>query len=201
MHVLKIHLRCLCFHVHPDIPSASKMTETLRSIGVASMSLGSRMDLNITHSCACPNRWSFSHWPRLWLEGSHRRVGKLDRRWGASDRGRKREGETAVLMTTGAMLCWVRLSQTGVSSPALKLDSSGHGGFLMLGGGTWRGHSPDLSEMTCLQDIWDGLGELAGSGSSSSRWHCCPEQQTSVVCHPASMNSSHCRGSSWTAGV
>lgn len=159
------------------------------------------MDLNITHSCACPNRWSFSHWPRLWLEGSHGRVGKLDRRWGASDRGREGEGETAVLMTKGDMLCWVRLSQTGVSSSTLKLDSSGRRGFLMLGAGTWRGHSPDLSEMICLQDIWDALWELTGSGSSSSRWHCCPEQQTSAVCHPASVNSSYCHWSSWTPGV
>lgn len=176
MYILKIQLRCLCFHVHPDIPSASKMTEALCIISVTSISLGRRMDLNITHSCACPNRWSFSHWPRLWLEGSHGRVGKLDRRWGASDRGREGEGETAVLMTKGDTLCWVRLSQTGVSSPALKLDSSDCRGFLMLGAGTWHGHSPDLrwyacrtSEMGCGRWLVLGVHHPDGIAVLSSK--------------------------------
>ena len=95
----------MCIHAHPDIPLASrKMTDTLCSICVTSVSLGSSMDLNITHLCACSNRWFFSDWPRLWLEGSHRRVGKLDRRWGASDRRQEGEGEVVAWMTKGDLL-------------------------------------------------------------------------------------------------
>lgn len=197
----------MCIHAHPDIPSASgKMTETLCSICVTSMSLGSSMDLNITHSYACPTRWSFSNWPRLWLEGSHGRVGKLDRRWGASDRGREGEGEAAALMTKGDLLHW------GQSQPDWGVQSSPRAGLLRSWGLSHAGRRrlawslpwpvwDSWSWGTHLEDAWDGFGELAGSGSSSSRWHCGPEQQTSGVCHSAWMNSFYCHWLSWIPGA
>lgn len=148
------------------------------------MSLGSSMDLNITHLDACPNRRPFSDWPGLWLEGSHGGVGKLDWRWGASGKGGE-EGE-AVLMAKETWSPGVSPIHSGLSSPLLEQGSFSCGGFLMLGGSVW--HGPHLT----VWDSWSwehacrrhemGWGELAGSVSSSFPWCRCPKRQTLGVC-------------------
>lgn len=91
-------------HTQPPHQQAGKVTDILCSVSITSMSLGSCTDLNMTHACGFLSRWSFSDWPGLWLEGSHRRVGKLDRRWGASDRRWERKGEAVALVTEGELL-------------------------------------------------------------------------------------------------
>lgn len=150
-------------HAHPDIPLASrKMTDTLCSVCVTSVNLGSSMDLNITHSYVCPTRWSFSSWPRFWLEGSHGRVGKLDGRWGASDRGRKGEGEAVALMTKGDLLPWGQPDWGVQPSPRAGLLRSGglsHPGRRHLVWSLpWVTFLRSWSWGTHSQDVWDGLG-------------------------------------------
>lgn len=123
------------------------------SICAAHVRVGSSTDLNITHLYACPNRGPFSDWPGLWLEGSHRGMGELDWRWGASDEGWE-EGEAVLGMARETWSTGVSLIHAGVSSPALEPGSFGCGGFFMLGGSAWHG--------PCLTWASWSWGALAG---------------------------------------
>lgn len=90
-------------------------------------------------------------------------------------------------MAKGDLLHW------GQTHPGWGLQSSPGARLLWLWGPSHDGRKclawslPDLSEIvgagghTCRMHemAW---GELAGSGSSSSRWYCCPKQQTLAVC-------------------
>lgn len=117
--------------------------------------LGSSLDLNVTHSYACPNRWPFSDWPGLWLEGSHGGVGKLDWRWGASEQGWE-EGEAVLLMAKGDMVLWSQ------SHPHWDLQPSPEPGSFSCGAlSCWE----EVLGMVPAWPIWESwslicLGEL-----------------------------------------
>lgn len=205
--VFKINWRLMCVHAHPDSPLASRKMRDLYSICVTSVSLGTSMDLNIINLYACPNRWSFSNWPRLWLEGSLGGVGKLDRRWRASDRGWEGEGETVLLLTILWFYDQGRAAPFGSLSARPGCPNLPQSWAPPVVGAfpQWEKALGMVTPLTCLrelelgthlQDVWVGL-----FWEFIMWWHCCPEQQTSGACHPVWMNSFYCHWPSWIPGT
>lgn len=163
-----MHLRCAYMHIKTSHGQAGRWQagRYFCSICATHVRLGSSTDLNITHCYVqnCPNKWPFSDWSGLWLEGSHGRVGKLDWRWGASEEGWEEGEESGV---------------DGQGRPApLGLDSSRLGSPvqpwsqapLVVGAFSWWEEVLGMvtpwsvwdsgSWGTHLQDAWDGLGRV-----------------------------------------
>lgn len=110
---LKIHFKLTCIRVHPTTPSEGRKGEIFFPMFVTRMSLGSSMGFYVSRAYVCLNRLSFSDWPGLCLEGSHRIVGKLGRRWAASNMREEKEKVRQWCWWSGKTCCLQGQPQPG----------------------------------------------------------------------------------------